>query len=267
MAGVLRFVRMVLLDEHARQESGGRVRFNFLAMRMYWKATGFAAVAAVLMGGVLWFGDAKATTAEKVERPFFYVANYYYGDRSGTPSELHAIDRVTGEGAVVYRNEETPLVELVAAPELGFDGRVFIHAALGDSDNPYLNLQEVNTLTDGVIDVAWADELPTRDALAVSPDQTKIAAVYDNEMLGDASREIVVYDVLTGERTVIGQLTGNEHFARVFGENVFAGAYDYHFHWTDLRCVRASIYEDVLKEADGQTELRHKEYRDFCLAE
>ena len=189
--------------------------------------------------------------ALKSRAPFFYALN----DWAKGGSELHVITE-SGEDEVLFANA-SGYIELFAVPQTRYDGRIFVTRLAGDTDNPSLPLEVLDVASGASEPVAFVDELPYRDAVAASPDGTMLAAAYDSPADNlAAERELVVWNLLTGERRSLVTLPEGEHFAGSIGGSTFAGATDFSIRWLGLSCVQARIHNAI-----GIV----KEYRTFCF--
>lgn len=105
--------------------------------------------------------------------PFFYTKGIF------PSTELHAVDPLTRTYEVIYKKELS--FRLYAVPRLGYDGRIFLDRLFeGDDPTAYPLVFDVNTRKDPV-PVSFTADLPfVGEAQAVSPDETRLAAAYDN---------------------------------------------------------------------------------------
>lgn len=200
--------------------------------------------------------------------PFFYTTGSF------PTTELRTVDPQSGTDALLYRKDGFTY-RIYAVPRLKYDGRIFL-LRLTEGDNPTAYPWEFNVETKEEPKlVSWAKQLPfVGSAQTVSPDGTKIAAAYDNKELdpaGSTQKEIVVWNLLTGEKESIGQVAPDEYLASEVGG--FAGASGFNLSWPDLKCVLAQVFRDPTdQEKESYKRLNifegnkvHKEYRTFCL--
>lgn len=212
----------------------------------------------------------KIVAMKKQITPFFYV-RYLPGPGEPIP-EIRVVDPETGEDSLLYSNENQPFI-LYAVPRLGYDGRIFLNRYTPGTEQfqtPYV----FNVATkENPVPVSFADKLPFATfagAQVLSPDERRIVVAYDNPYLDPkdvVQKEIAVWDLLTGEKTVIGKVAENEYLARFVGENVMGGANDFALSWRDLRCVDVYVFEDYPPGTPGKgpEEKKFKQIRTFCL--
>lgn len=177
-------------------------------------------------------------------------------------SLLKQVNRQTGQEQTIYTAKGTDVVSLLAVPQIGYDGHIFINLGCGECDSSGMSLY--------VLDLGGSKEvvlLPVvegtlyRGSVDVSPDQTKIAIAQYEDVDTSSAGEIIVYDLLSGETEVMGVLAEGEYFSRYFGPNSLAGAGDFNVTWRNRECFTVAIYDEPTPAAD----LKHyKEIRSFC---
>jgi len=169
--------------------------------------------------------------------PAFYTT-------SAPKSQLIMVDRETGAETVLYEVQAGG-IDIVAVPQVGYEGIIYL-GARGEGDMPSLGLFAFDVAKKEEITLPVNTQLPlVKDAIAVSPDQTRLAAVYYNEAgINETSREIVVWDLKTGTKKVIGKIDPGQYFSRFSGENTFAGADGYSVSWTNNNTVATEVFKD-----------------------
>lgn len=194
--------------------------------------------------------------------PFIYVDQGSSG--IGEDPEIKVVDRVSGEERVLPSNGES-VVKLVAVPQRHYDGRIFVTFVPDETDF-------VSEIT--AVDVETGERTLTGiDNLydLVSPDQEKVITLVDGlDERADLynEKQLLVYDLLTDEIEVLGELGQNEYFdAGSDGIEPFPTVF---VHWRNTRCAQVAVYEDVPVETDAeedglQTERVLKEQRIMCL--
>lgn len=177
------------------------------------------------------------------------------------------IDPRTGAEEVVYTPPVGKAVDILSVPQVNYDGRVFLGVVCGACDNNSwediveLNLEQNNdTETADFFDPAFM----VRDALEVSPDQTKIALTRYENVETSSSGVVEVIDVLTGQKQQLSALGEGEYFSQYFGQNTLGQAAGYELRWTNLGCFNVTIYEDDEMNVSGDFK-SYKESRAYCL--
>ncbi|MFZ2682248.1 MAG: hypothetical protein WAZ14_04105 [Patescibacteria group bacterium] len=170
------------------------------------------------------------------------VYSPYIAGRYPAGQQLIMIDRETG-AETVLQEIVAGVIGVVAVPQVGFDGRIFI-SVMGEGDNPGLGLSvlDLETPSASAVSVAFADKLPFvgREATKVSPDQTSLAALYYNPAMNELSREVAVWNLLTGQREVLGKIADTEAFTPTL--HGLGGSSGYELSWTSQDCVSAYVY-------------------------
>ncbi len=188
-----------------------------------------------------------------IAAPFVYIKDN---------KQVVIVNRITGKETVVYTFGSSPVTfnNLFAVPQVGFDGRIFI-TSHGESDIPSLGLSELDiTVENPELKVpAFLSELPftSKTATLISPDETHLAAVYYNPAFDENSREIVIWDLLSGEKEVVGTLNAGEAFSRQL--ETLGGAGGYNLDWTNLDCVKTYVYS-ISETGDDNEYLTTREY-------
>jgi hypothetical protein len=194
--------------------------------------------------------DREAMIEQRIEEakaklvPFLYTDNGW--NNGNMFSFLKQVNRQTGNETLILEGKDLYFISLVAVPQVGYDGRVFIHQGCGECDNPYYSLYELDMNSEERVPEPFTivDGNLARGGTAVSPDQTKMAiAHYDDVEIGHTG-EVIIYDFVSGEKQVVGELAEDEYFTSYFGNNVFAGASGYSIFWNNRECFSLTIYED-----------------------
>ncbi len=177
------------------------------------------------------------------------------------------VDGQTGEETVVYTPPAGKAVEILSVPQIDYDGRIYVGVVCAACDNPnWEDIVELNLEQNNDTETAKFFD-PTsmvRDALAISPDQTKIALARYNDAAVSSAGVIEIIDVYTGQKQQVGTLGEGEYFSQYFGQNTLGLAVGYEVRWTDLRCLSLTIYED--DEMNAGSDLKsYKESRVYCL--
>jgi len=196
------------------------------------------------------------------------VPPFFYNRIDETDSEIHMVNRITGEDALVQISAEGHW-RIIAATELNYDGRIFVMDVPIVSEGggyPYVfNVNEGGSPTL----LPFVNELPavsTGDNTLISPDGEHLVAAYDNPENGDTEKNVVIWNMLTGESEEIGRVAQDEYLAEFVGPGAFGGANGFNMFWTSLECVRVNVYEDA-EVAEGEEVPVRKEYketREFC---
>ncbi|MBT3230234.1 hypothetical protein HN358_00410 [Candidatus Uhrbacteria bacterium] len=175
---------------------------------------------------------------EVCNTPFFFTDTIENGQTS-----LWMVDRCSNEESLVISYQQVP-VQLVAAPQLNYDGRIFYSSITGIDDIGYsVSVLDVATKTSEK--ASFNDLLPANgDAREVSDDQTKMAVLYDNSVAGDDLRAAGVIDLLTGERTMVGELGDGQYYSQYQSDDTLYGAYGYTIQWLSDECFQAAVYEE-----------------------
>lgn len=191
--------------------------------------------------------------------PFIYSVASDNGSGS-FGQEIRMVDAQTGKETTVYQASESSYVQLVAVPEVGYDGRIFF-TMVGEGDNPYWALQSLDIDTDQEPTPVSLPSFSTvqRWNSAISPDETMIVGfTYDAEN-DEVARSLKVWNLLTGEMEEMGVLAEGEYFYSGPG---FGGVEGSDIYWSDRECVVATVYEDA---ADPNSPNTFKEHRTLCL--
>ncbi len=205
---------------------------------------------------------------QREEAPMLAPLLYTKKLEGGYPygQQLLIINRQTGRETTVFETGIGGFVEVVAVPQVGYDGRVFVHL-VGEGDNPFLQLHELNLNTEGdqkLVDFAQ-DSYVIMDAFEVSPDQTKLAFVpYDMDAaVSETGNQLVVLDLLSGETEVIGET--DEVFYGAIADLGGTGT-AYNLRWLDRNCVETNVYE-APEEKVGGAQNTYLSQQTFCLEE
>ena len=193
--------------------------------------------------------------------PFFYQSPL-----SGFTDEIRVVDSETGEDTLLYTNpSDVSGIKIYAVPKIGYNGHVFIQTLIdGDAPSPILSVLSVET---GEAQALGLD-LPVTPAISLSPDQTRIAAAYDNPDFDPAGyeKQIVLWDLRNSQPFVLDTIADDEFLAGDRGPNVFAGADGFGLNWTSPSCVDVNVYSDLgINEETGNSNMELKEVRSYCL--
>lgn len=203
----------------------------------------------------------KEELAQKVEEakdkipPILYIKPSQPSSPYG--QELHQINRLTGQDTLVMDFGASKAAQLVAVPQVGYDGRVFLHIVGEGVDNPYLHLYSLDLNDENAVPTPI--ELPVDEgmqsqismsAIAVSPDQTKLAYVPFDASIepGGESRKLLLLNLVTGEKSTLGLLNEMAGVPTIFSfaqlaENTIGGTVGPLMDWTSTTCVTAMVFE------------------------
>lgn len=195
--------------------------------------------------------------------PFLYTDNGWDEDDKAY-SFLKQVDRETGEEKTVLESSRNlNFITLIAVPQIGYDGKVYVHQGCVECDNPYLELFELSLNGTKLRQINLADGFVFRSAAAVSPDQTRMAVAQYDDLDTGHSGDVIVYNFLTGEKEVVGSLAADEYFSQYFGSDAFAGAGGFTVAWKNRECFNVTIYEDSATPREFNAK-DYKEMRTFC---
>lgn len=193
--------------------------------------------------------------------PFFYTDTIENGQTS-----LWSTDRCTGEEHMVISYQQIP-IQLIAAPELNYDGRIF-YSLINTHDEIGYGVSELDVETKVAQEASFSSYLPSNgEAREVSPDQTKMAVLYDNTVAGDDQRAAGVIDLLSGELTIVGELEDGQYYSEYQGEDTYSGASGFTIQWLSDECFQAAIYTDP-GENFSSTDSDQKQlvrYERYCI--
>lgn len=196
--------------------------------------------------------DKRDEVAEKIDEvkksypPFFYAPESV-NDKPNT--NLLVVDRKTGTETVAYTSQEDMHLDLVAVPQIGYKGEIYISLARWNTDaGP--QLYKLDTTEDNEITLITESGKVT-DNYVVSPDQTKIAYVpfdmtVDKYVTGN---KLKIYDLVTGTTSEIGD-SGTAYFWSTISDFSGSGA-GYAYQWTSSDCLEASVYARPQTDASG----------------
>lgn len=192
--------------------------------------------------------------------PFFYTTT------TGTPEDslVTVLHKVTADSDTELFTTTSPRHEpasynVYAIPRVGYDGRIWLNET-SDVHNDNLILREFNTETGTeLLPATFADDLPVKYATALSPDNTKIVAVYDtgNVARPDLAEHIVVWNIVTDAMTYIGTLSPGEYFANSDSKTKVQ--------WVTNDCVETAVYSDVKSESSDEIVRKYADTRTFCM--
>ncbi|MBU1033261.1 MAG: hypothetical protein ABII13_00110 [Patescibacteria group bacterium] len=193
----------------------------------------------------------------KAQIPFFYDTHVNFLQTS-----IHMIDPVSGKDEIIFEVDDAHYI-VFAIPRISYDGRIFL-SSVGEGDDPGLALFELDVESKQITESSINKKLPFTGKFStlLSSDETRLAAAYDNPGYDDRAKELLVWNLLTGEFEVIGTIAEVEYFPNIQG-NAFAGAEGYELEWKDLNCVQTVIHVDI-PDAEDTTQKKFKEYRTFC---
>lgn len=201
--------------------------------------------------------------------PYFYTTPTEKPFAMAGAGALHAVDPVTGEDRIVATFPEGEYYQLYAHPRRGWDGRIFLSRVL--SDAPSLELYAFNVENGTAFErVSFNDDLPfMRQAVALSPDQTTLVAVYDNSndpasmRSADGARKYVAFNLLTGEREE--QAIGADYyFASAYDDA--SGAVGLNVSFETDTCAQATLYrQDVAVTGEPVFPRRVLGVGGFCI--
>lgn len=182
--------------------------------------------------------EQKVAEAKKTYPPFFYAPRPA-ADQANR--NLMVVDHQTGVESVAYVGPEGKNLDLVAVPQVGYSGVVYISLALWASDGGPQLYKLDTTKNNELTEIVGVDT--TDGHYLVSPDQTKIAYVpFDQQVDKYATgNKLKVYDLVTGGTTEVGD-SGSAYFWSTINDFSGSGA-GYAIHWTDNLCLEASVYE------------------------
>ncbi|MFA5946906.1 MAG: hypothetical protein WC813_02675 [Patescibacteria group bacterium] len=199
------------------------------------------------------YGD-DGLTGKGAVPPLLFVEKTYPDAPFG--NKLYQLDRTTGEKKLILDRGDS-FVELVAVPQIGYDGRVFVNLLGEGSDfNPVkvytIDLTKSDVIPQEVIAFAPGMHLASSQ-VRVSPDQTKIAFIPfdDSRSTGDTpAPDLYIFDLLTGTTDSIGRLsemntpftTQGFTFIQEGDSNSPGGLGPVAFEWKDNACVIARIW-------------------------
>ncbi|MFH1291862.1 MAG: hypothetical protein ABIH87_01560 [bacterium] len=222
--------------------------------------------------------EKKELKLKSAATPLFYTK---YVEDPLWRGELRTVDPITLEESILY-TEKNYHLGILAIPTINFDGRIFISRHAADAGDPSL-VPLVMDFKDylgkkypqpGDVPepkpVSFADQLPfVGSSMAISPDQTRIAAAYDNPINDPDTVEqktIVTWDLLTGEKNEVGRVASDEYLAENVGSSM-GGSSGYDIHWFDLDCINVSVFTDYPADAAvaDPYDKKYKETRKFCI--
>jgi hypothetical protein len=179
----------------------------------------------------------------------------------GRINEIVAFNPANDRSRLVYTAPTPMSVGEVLVPQVNFDGRIFF-TLQGEGDNPGLGLVELDISKSGneTKIPTFVAELPFtgNQATAFSPDQGQLAALYYNPDFEETSREIVIWNMLTGASMVVGTLNEGEAFTPTI--HGFGGADGFSLSWKGSKCVETAVYT---LSADGNDNA-FLETREYC---
>lgn len=218
--------------------------------------------------------DKRDEVTQKIEEakakipPILYIKSTYLNSPYG--QELHQVDRQTGQDILVMDFGASKVAQLVAVPQVGYDGRVFLHIVGEGTDDPYLHLFSLDLNDEDAVPTPI--ELPVdsgiqsgilMSAIAVSPDQTKLAYIpFTQGEEVSPSTMLFVLNLLTGQKTTLGGLSDMAAPTPGFREgstfaqpepNTIGGTLGPEFNWQSNSCVVAKVYGPSLGAVRSET--------------
>ncbi|MDQ5951898.1 MAG: hypothetical protein QG626_25 [Patescibacteria group bacterium] len=189
---------------------------------------------------------AKIDEVKKSYPPLFYAPLSNNGEANRI---LMIVDRKTGSESVAYVSPEGKHLELVAVPQVGYKGEVYISLSVWESDGG-MTLYKLDTLNDNELTLITESGKVT-DNYVVSPDQTKIAYVpFDLDVDKYATgNKLKVYDLVTGTTSDIGD-SGDAYYWSAISDFSGSGA-GYSYVWVDSDCLEASVYARPETDVSG----------------
>ncbi len=197
---------------------------------------------------------------------------YFYTTPTELPRELeqgalHAVDPFTGEDTVIINFPDGQYYEVLAQPRRDWDGRVFLKL-IQQAPNLSVYSFDIDTGTE-LIALDMNANLPASSAaVALSPDETTLAAIYDNPQdpesieLGQVVRNVVFWNLLTGERYA-PEIGDDFFFAEAYDGP--SGATGFDIRWTSDACIQTAIFTQNLTEAGDPIYPRSQfGYGDYC---
>ncbi|MDA0207849.1 MAG: hypothetical protein O3B64_00360 [bacterium] len=195
--------------------------------------------------------------------PLFYNGPLFSGDYA---SGIYMIDRETGDEVAVHRATRGDAAhQLYAVPQLNYDGRVIVRK-IPEGEVPNVQLAYLDVETGTIVeDAIFENSSPMFGSHAVSPTEEWVVYVYDNPSAHEGNPNVVVMNLLTGERETVGELTEDEeYFSEYYGG--LGGAGGARIEWVDQKCVNVFVYQPRESgDADEGIEYhRYKEQRVYC---
>lgn len=193
------------------------------------------------------------------------VPPYVYSTGWDVPrSEIREVNRSTGKEAAIFVASEAEGKEgirynIVAIPQIGYDGRIFVRRG---KETPSGELYELE-LASRRMKKTELPYWPLGRLGATSPDQTHLAYVSEGGQAG-ADWKVTAYDFLTGETKTLGQANEGEYFAEFVGGDTFGNFAGGEVFWPDHHCFTVNVYEDP-GAGEDPSHKKFKEDRKFCL--
>jgi hypothetical protein len=181
---------------------------------------------------------------------------YFYTSPTELPRELeqgalHSVDPITGEDTIIVNFPEGQYYEVLAQPRRDWDGRIFLKKIMQAPNLAVFSLN-VNSGTE-LVAIDINEDLPVlSSAVKISPDETTLAAVYDNPQdpesieFGQVVRNVVFWNLLTGDRYA-PEIGDDFFFAEAYDGP--AGATGIDVRWISDTCIQAAIFTQDYTEA------------------
>ncbi|MBT6254108.1 hypothetical protein HOI83_02655 [Candidatus Uhrbacteria bacterium] len=203
--------------------------------------------------------------------PFFYTS-YAVTEANEVTTALHSLTSDSDSELFVTTGPGSTSYSVYATPRVGFDGRVWLDES-SDTDSPGIWLREFDSIAGTELTPSlFSDFLPQSDAMALSPDETRIVAAYgiDNVARPDLAGQIVSWNLLTGDMVSLGTLPEGEHFGDTYFSEIWGSDIStYNIQWKDNNCALSSIYTEVAVDAtEGEPAMTTRQYegnREFCM--
>ena len=169
--------------------------------------------------------------------PFFYTQP----DANSSAYNLVEVNVQDGSEEIVYTSQDFSIMTIYAIPRVGFDGTIVLRIVPDGTEPIDAGFNLFNSKTKKLTPIPIGAELPFLDAITLSPDETHISAIYDNPNMGETSRELKVWNLITGKEYILDKLGDSERFA--LHDNVFGGSGGYNVKWLDRKCLTAQVFQ------------------------
>lgn len=204
---------------------------------------------------------AKIDEVKKSYPPLFYAP---LSKNNEANRNLMIVDRKTGSESVAYVGPEGKHLGLVAVPQVGYNGVVYISLAIWGTDGGP-QLYKLDTTKNNELTAITLGT--TNYSYIVSPDQTKIVSMpFDSQVdKYTTGQKLSVYDLVTGTTTEIADADGFYFWSTIseFDGSGTGGTY----HWVDNECVEAAIYERPQTDLSDVGDNRYFATKTYCLGE
>ncbi|MEK7108409.1 MAG: hypothetical protein AAB898_01945, partial [Patescibacteria group bacterium] len=183
--------------------------------------------------------DLRAQMDASVPIPFFYSQWL----PESIHSRIHRIDPITKVDTIIATIPGRHL-DVFAQPRVGYNGTIWLSEfPLGDHDFASIQFHSFQVDGDGdATPVPFQANLPPNPtALALSPDETRIAAIYSDRQNPYADNAVVVWDFATGQATRVDTLPDGSSFAPTYTPDLLM-ADGYRLWWSSNDCVMSPTY-------------------------